>query len=161
MLKAVLSTAPTVILIMCIVAAFATHGWRAALFPEDLTKTVKRLMPFKLDAEAKFLEVASFELSEDGTFVLELKLNSLLSVPVQVEELSVEVAVGESTSVVSLPNAVEVPAKGSANLRLEGKLPAEALENAKSSEQLTLRSASMRINVSGIILEVWESTTTR
>lgn len=163
-LKVVLSMIPTILIVVCVVAAFATHGWdvQRTIFGEDPQKAVEGLMPFELGggAEEEFFEITGFEIS-DGLrkLTIEAVLRSPLNVPIKIKELSIEFIVDSSTVTVSLPSEVEVPAKGSANLKLEGLLPRTLAQMQKpptlpSEEKLTPRSMKMTLEIRGIELEV-------
>ncbi len=163
-LRAVLSVIPTILLVVCVVAAFATQGWdvQRTIFAEDPLKTVERLMPFELGEGAgeEFLEVTGFEISDGWhKLVIEVVLHSPLNVPVKIKELSAEGILDSSTVTVSLPGQVEVPAKGSASLKLEGSLPRTQAQTQippflPSEKKLTLRSMNMTLEIRGIGLEV-------
>lgn len=151
----VLSAIPAILLVGCIVAAFATHGWnvRTTLFSEDPLKTVERLLPFEFDAETEFLEVKGIELAEGGSkFAIEAVIHSPLNVPMTIEELSAEVVVGNSTSTISLPGKVEIPAKGSSSIKLEGSLPKAGMP---SGAEPKIRNMKMKLDITGLKLEVF------
>jgi len=157
-LKAVLSAIPMILLIACVLAAFATQDWdvRATLFAEDPLKTAERLLPSKTGAETEFLEVTGFAISEDRSkLALEAVLHSPLNVPVKIKELSAEVILNGSTVAISLPSEVEIPVKGSASLKLEGPLP-EVPPTLPSEEKptSTLCNMQMKLDISGIELEM-------
>ncbi len=129
MLRFVISAAPTIIFLACISLAFATHGWNVqkAIFAEDPTKTFERILPFQLGAENRFLEVKDIELSKDRSRItIEAIIHSPFNVPIKIEELSAEVKAGDINSIIRLPNEVEIPAKGSVSLKLEGALPEQS-----------------------------------
>ena len=154
-IRFVLSTIPSILLVVCIVAAFATHGWnvRTTLFSEDPLKTVERLLPFEFDAETEFLEVKGIELAEGGSkFAIEAVIHSPLNVPMTIEELSAEVVVGNSTSTISLPGKVEIPAKGSSSIKLEGSLPKAGMP---SGAEPKVRNMKMKLDITGLKLEVF------
>ncbi|MBC8520744.1 MAG: hypothetical protein H8D26_01955 [Methanomicrobia archaeon] len=166
-LKVVLSAIPTILLVICVVAGFATHGWdvQAALFSEDPQEIVERLLPSEIGAEEGFIEVTGFKPSEDGTFTIEAVLRSPLNVPVKIKELSAELILYGSPVTISLPGEVEIPAKGSASLKLEGALPAvpaqtqmpPTLPSAEQSTPTNIRNVRMKLDISGIELEMEES----
>jgi hypothetical protein len=162
-LKAVLSAIPTILLVVCVLAAFATHDWnvQAALFSEDPLEIVEKILPSEIGAEEEFLNVTGFEISEDWSkFTIEAVLNSPLNVAIEIKEMSAEATLAGSTVTISLPNAVEIPAKGSANLKLEGSLPevqAQMPPTSPFEENLTLRNMKMKLDISGIELELEES----
>ncbi|MGB2727897.1 MAG: hypothetical protein WBD09_05410 [Halobacteriota archaeon] len=167
-LKVVLSAIPTILLVICVVAGFATHGWdvQAALFSEDPQEIVERLLPSEIGAEAEFIEVTDFEISEDlSKLTIEAVLRSPLNVPVKIKELSAEIILYGSPVTISLPGEVEIPAKGSASLKLEGSLPEvpaqtqmpPTLPSAKQSTPTNIRNVKMKLDISGIELEIEES----
>jgi hypothetical protein len=85
-------------------------------------------------------------------------LHSPLNVPVTIKELSVEFPLDGSSAILRLPEAVVVPAQGSANLELEGVLPeAETLPTPPSTEELTFGSIKMTLDIGGIELHLEES----
>lgn len=167
-LKVVLSAIPTILLVICVVAGFATNGWdvQAALFSEDPQEIVERLLPSEMGAEAGFIEVTGFAISEDlSKLTIEAVLRSPLNVPVKIKELSAELILYGSPVTISLPGEVEIPAKGSASLKLEGSLPAVpaqtqmplTLPSAKQSTPTNIRNVKMKLDISGIELEIEES----
>ncbi|MHC1623258.1 MAG: hypothetical protein ACXQTR_01550 [Candidatus Methanospirareceae archaeon] len=106
-------------------------------------------------------KISDFKLSEGGEkVVLEAVLHSPLNVPVTIKELSVEFPLDGSSAIaiLRLPEAVVVPAQGSANLELEGVLPeAETLPTPPSTEELTFGSIKMTLDIGGIELRLEES----
>lgn len=151
----VLSAIPTILLVVCFVAAFATRGWdvRTTVFSEDPLKSVERLLPFEFDAETEFLEVKGVELSEGGSkLVIEAVIHSPLNIPMEIEELSAEVVVGNSTSTISLPGKVEIPARGTSSIKLEGSLPKEGMP---SGAEPKFRNIKMKLDFQGLKLEVF------
>ncbi len=157
-LGAVISAIPTVILVVCVVAAFATHGWnvQATLIGDNPAEVLERLVPGESDMGKDLLEVTNSRVSDDGTkLVLEAVLHSPLNVPVTIKELSADVVMGDNSCTVSLPNAVEIPAKGSASLTLEGALP--EVQMLPSGRTPTFRNMKMTLDISGIELKMEES----
>ena len=158
-LRAVLAVIPTMLLVICVVAAFAVQGWdtQATLFAESPEETLERIIPFDLKggAEESLFEVTGYERSEDGsTFTLGVLLHSPLNVSMKVEKLSAGVLVGNSTGTLNLPNVVEIPPRGSKNVTLEGSLPEK---EAQMPFSFVLSNMTMGLNVSGIVLELSDS----
>lgn len=154
--KAVISAIPTVILVVCVVAAFATQGWdvQATLVGDNPIEVLEALVPAESAVGGELLEVTDFWLSDDGTkLVLEAVFHSPLNVPVTIKELSADIIMGDNSCTVSLPNEVEIPAKGSASLTLEGALP----ESLPSAGKFTLSNMRMTLDISGIELQMEES----
>lgn len=155
----VIQVIPTVLLIGCIVAAFATNGWnvQATLFAEDPVETAKSLVDFNPDASGggqEFFKVNDVSLSGDRVTV-EIEIHSPINMPVTVEELSGDMPVGNGASTISLSEPVTIPAKGSANLNLEGALPdITAISDPHSLESQAIRNVSMTFDIAGIRLKV-------
>ena len=150
---------PAVLLIGCILAAFATHGWdvQATLFAEDPAKTVKSLTDFGSGAPGGGLEFFKFndvDISGDRVTV-KLEVQSPLNMPITVKELSAEIPVGGGVGMVSLPEAVKIPAKGSASLNLEGTMPdARTISDPHAMENPAVRNIKMVLDISGIELSI-------
>lgn len=163
-LKFVLSVIPTILLVVCVVVAFATHGWdvQRTLFAEDPQEIAKGILPSEIGAEEEFLNVTDSELSEDGTLTLEVELHWPLNVPVKIKELSVEAILDGNTVPISLLREVEVPAKGSARFKMEGKLPMAQTQMPpilplEEKPTANIRNMKMTLDFSGIVLEIEES----
>jgi sporulation-control protein spo0M len=128
---------PTLLLVSCVVAAFATNGW---------------------DAKATF-----FAEDPGNRIAAEIEINSPVNVSVTVEELSVDVGAGDITSTIALSEPVTIPAKGSASLNLEGALPTmmtsdpQDLQALMSSGNPEIRGINMKLDVAGIKLEIKET----
>ncbi len=163
--KAVISAIPTVILVVCVVAAFATQGWdvQATLVGDKPIEVLETLVPVPAESavgeELKLLEVTDFRLSDDGTKrILEAVFHSPLNVPVTIKELSADVIMDGNSYTVSLPNEVEIPAKGSASLTLEGALlEVQTPSTLPSAGKFTLSNMRMTLDISGIELQIEES----
>lgn len=155
----IIQVIPTILLIGCIVAAFATNGWnvQATLFAEDPVKTVQSLIDFNPDASGggqEFFKVTDFNRSGDRVTV-KLEIHSPLNMPVTVEELSGDMPVGNGASTLSLSEPVTIPAKGSASLNLTGALPdITAIAGPHSLESQAICNLSMTLNIAGIRLTV-------
>ena len=150
---------PAVLLIGCILAAFATHGWdvQATLFAEDPAMTAKSLTEFGSGAPGGGLEFFKFndvDISGDRVTV-KLEVESPLNIPITVKELSADIPVGDSVGMVSLPEPVTIPAKGSASLNLEGTMPdARTISDPHAMENPAVRNIKMVLDISGIELSI-------
>ena len=153
---------PTLLLVSCVVAAFATNGWdvKATLFAEDPAKIAESLTDFGPAAGSEIFEFGEPNIYRDRITV-ETGINSPLNIPVMVEELSADIGIGDSTSTISLQEPVTIPAKGSANLTVEGTLSdiqaISDLQALMSSGNFEIRGVTMKIDVAGIKLEIKES----
>lgn len=150
---------PTIILLACIVAAFATNDWnvQATLFAEDPVKTAESLSPFTSGAGSEFLKIKDYDISGDR-ITIEFEVTSPVNMPITIEEFSADIAIGDGTSTISLPEAVTIPAKGSGILNLEGVLPdIQTISDPRAMEgtkDVPIRSVSMKFDLSGIKLEI-------
>jgi len=150
---------PAVLLIGCILAAFATNGWdvQATLFAEDPAKTAKSLTDFGSGAPgegSEFFKFNDVDISGDRVTV-KLEIQSPLNIPITVKELSAEIPVGGGVGMVSLPEPVTIPAKGSASLNLEGMMPdARTVSDPHAMENPAVRNMNMVLNISGIELSI-------
>ena len=160
--RAFLGAIPTILLIMCIVAAFATHSWdvQATLLAESPQKTIERLLSFESSAESGLLEDIEFEVSEDRTeLTFEAVIHSPLKVPVTIKEMSAELSLYGSTVIINLPSEVDIPAGGSTRLKLEGSLAEVKMPTQLPEEMPTpdIRNMKMKLDIGGIELEMGES----
>jgi len=150
---------PAVLLIGCILAAFATNGWdvQATLFAEDPAKTAKSLTEFGPGAsgeESEFFKFGDVDISGDRVTV-KLEIQSPLNLPITVKELSADIPVGGGVGMVSLPEPVTIPAKGSASLYLEGTVPdSGAVSDPHATENQAVRNMNMVLDISGIELSI-------
>jgi len=150
---------PAVLLIGCILAAFATHGWdvQATLFAEDPAKTAKSLTEFGSGAPgggSEFFKFNDVDISGDRVRV-KLEVQSPLNIPITVKELSAEIPVGDGVGMVSLPEPVTIPAKGSASLNLEGAMPdARTIPDPHARKNPAVRNMNMVLDISGIELSI-------
>jgi len=160
-LKVVVSSIPTIIIIVCVAAAFATHDWnvQATVLGDQPTKVLERLLPGELTSEEELFEVTDFKLSEDRTkLILDAVFHSPLNLPVTIKEMQAEFGIDGSIVVLHLPSEITVPARGSASLALEGPLPAvQSPPTHLSVENLTPRSMRMRLEVGGIEIKLENS----
>jgi hypothetical protein len=77
-------------------------------------------------------------------------------VPVTIKDAVVQVALNGTDIALRAPEAVVIPARGSASLRLEGPLPGlTAAPAVLPLDQFTLSRMSITVDVSGIELQ-WE-----
>ncbi|HIE30783.1 MAG TPA: hypothetical protein EYP67_00155 [Methanosarcinales archaeon] len=155
---------PTLLLVSCVAAAFATNGWdaKATLFAEDPAKIAESLAGFGPAAGSELFKLNDYTISGDRV-VIEIEINSPVNVSATVEELSFDIGVGDSTSTIALPAPVIIPAKGSASLNLEGALPdSHAISDPQDLQLMgsgnpEIRGVKMKIDVAGIKLEIKES----
>jgi len=150
---------PAVLLIGCVLAAFATHGWdvQATLFAEDPAKTAKSLTDFGSGApgeESEFFKFNDVDISGDRVTV-KLEVQSPLNIPITVKELSAEIPVGGGVGMVSLPEPVTIPAKGQVSLNLEGTtLDAGTTSDPHAMVNPAVRNMNMVLDISGIELSI-------
>ncbi|MEA3325399.1 MAG: hypothetical protein U9Q37_09780 [Euryarchaeota archaeon] len=150
---------PAVLLIGCILAAFATHGWdmQATLFAEDPTEAAKSLTEFGSGAPgggSEFFKFNDVDISGDRVTV-KLDVQSPLNMPITVKELSADIPVGDGIGMVSLPDPVTIPAKGSASLNLEGTTPdAGTIPDPHAQKNPAVRNIEMVLDISGIELSI-------
>ena len=162
-IKSAVPIIPAVLLIGCILAAFATNGWdvQATLFAEDPAKTVKSLTEFGSGApggESEFFKFNDVDISGDRVTV-KLEIQSPLNIPITVKELSAEIPAGDGVGMVSLPEPVTIPAKGSTSLNLEGTTPgAGTTSDPHAMENPAVRNVNMVLDISGIELSIKQPT---
>ncbi len=158
-IRSIVPIIPAVLLIGCILAAFATHGWdmQTTLFAEDPAKTAKSLTDFSPGAaggESEFLKFGDVDISGDSVTV-RLEAQSPLNMPITVKELSADIPVGDGVSTVSLPDPVTIPAKGSASLNLEGIMPDDqSISDPHAMANQAVRNMNMVLDISGIELSI-------
>jgi len=158
-IRSVVPIIPAVLLIGCILAAFATHGWdvQATLFAEDPAKTAKSLTEFGSGTPggaSEFFKFNDVDVSGDRVTV-KLEVQSPLNMPITVKELSAEIPVGGGVGMVSLPEPVTIPAKGRASLNLEGTTPdAGTTSDPHAMENPAVRNMNMVLDISGIELSI-------
>ncbi len=160
LLRAVIPIIPLLIIIGCVGAAFAAHGWdvQAMILGEKPLKALERLIPAESDTERELLEVTDLQRAEDGNkVVLAAVFHSPLNMPVTIKELSTEFILEGSPVTVRLADEVEVPPQGSASLELEGSLSeAQASLTLPPAETITLRNLKMTVDIDGIELTLEE-----
>ena len=157
-LRLLISIIPTILIIACVVAAFATNDWnvQTTVLGVNPLKTLETLMPAQNEVGGEFLEVTDSRLSGDGTkLIVEAMLHSPLGVSVTIKEMYIEFILGESAVTLRLPEEVKVPAKGSASLTLEGstsEVPTQI--TLPSMEQFTLGGMGLTLDIGGIELKL-------
>ncbi|MEA1895333.1 MAG: hypothetical protein U9N36_09070 [Euryarchaeota archaeon] len=149
---------PAVLLIGCILAAFATHGWdmQTTLFAQDPTETAKSLTEFGSGAPGggEFFQFNDVDISGDRVTV-KLDVQSPLNMPITVKELSADIPVGDGVGKVSLPEPITIPAKGSASLNLEGTTPdTGTISDPHAQKNPAVRNMEMVLDISGIELSI-------
>ena len=154
---------PTLLLVSCVVAAFATSGWdaKATFFAEDPAKIAESLTGFGQAAGSEPFKLNDYTIS-GNRIAAEIEINSPVNVSVTVEELSVDVGAGDITSTIALSEPVTIPAKGSASLNLEGALPISMISDPQAlqdtgSRNPEIRGMNMKLDVAGIKLEIKET----
>ncbi len=158
-IKSAVPIVPAILLIGCILAAFATHGWdaQATLFAEDPAEAAKSLTEFGSGApggELEFFKFNDVDISGDRATV-KLEVQSPLNIPITVKALSADIPVGDGISMVSLPEPVTIPAKGLASLDLEGATPdAQMVSDPHSQKNQAVRNIEMVLDISGIELSI-------
>jgi hypothetical protein len=159
-IRIAVSIIPTIIIIACIMAAFATHGWdvRATLLGEQSLQALELFSPEDFSGEEALFEVTGFMLSEDRTkLILEAVFHSPINLPVTIKEMRAEFILDGCTVVTHLPSEVQVPARGSRSLTLEGLPAADGPSTFPSAEKLTPQSMMMTVDIGGIIVKIDES----
>ncbi len=162
-IRAVLPVIPTILLITCVVAAFAGQDWnvKGTIFGEENPlKKAEELLPFEPGAEPELLEDVDLKISEDRSkLIFEAVLHCPLNVPITIKEMSAEVLLDGNAVSISLPSAVEIPAKGSKRIKLEGSLADVEFPAQLSGEMpiTNIRNMKMKLNISGIEVELEES----
>ncbi len=150
---------PAILLIGCVLAAFATNGWdmQATLFAEDPARVAKSLTEFGSGAPEERLEFFKFndaDISGDRVTV-KLEVQSPLNIPITVKELSADIPVGDGVGTISLPEPVTIPAKGSASLNLEGTVPdTGTISDPHVIENQAAHNINMVLDISGIELTI-------
>ena len=158
-IRSIVPIIPVVLLIGCILAAFATHGWdmQATLFAEDPAKTAKSLADFspgESGGESEFFKFNDVDISGNRVTV-GLEILSPLNMPITVKELSADIPVGDGVSTVSLPEPITIPAKGSASLNLEGIMPdTQSISDPHAMANQAVRNMNMVLDISGIELNI-------
>lgn len=154
---------PTLLLVSCVVAAFATNGWdaKATFFAEDPAKIAESLTNFGQATGSEPFKLNDYSIT-GNRIAAEIEINSPLNIPVIVEELSVDVGAGDGTSTIAISEPVTIPAKGSASLNLEGVLPGSRISDPQdmqlsSSGNPDIRGVNMKLDVAGIKLEIKET----
>ncbi len=154
---------PTLLIVSCVVAAFATNGWdaKATFVAEDPTKIAESLTNFGQATGSEPFKLNNYSIT-GNRIAAEIEINSPLNIPVIVEELSVDVGAGDGTSTIAISEPATIPAKGSASLNLEGVLPGSRISDPhdiqlSSSGNPDIRGVNMKLDVAGIKLEIKET----
>ena len=153
-IKVVIPIIPTILIIACVGAAFATHDWdmQATILGENPLEALESFTPSELNATAEPLEIINFTFSEEeDKVVLEAVLHSPLNVPVTIKEMQAEFELEGSTVAIHLPEEVAIPAQGSVSVTLEGSLSeVQTPPTLPSAEAFTLEEMEMTIDIGGI-----------
>ncbi|MDY6964846.1 MAG: hypothetical protein SVM80_02585 [Halobacteriota archaeon] len=158
-LNRILSTIPTIITLLCILAAFATNDWDigSTLFSEGPQGTIESLIPVDLSGdgpETEFLKIEEPRLSEDGSkLFLGATVDSPFDMAMTIKELSINYNMGDEVVIISLPEEVKVPADAPATLTLEGSLPDIETVDLDSGTSPS-GGIKMVLDIEGMILEV-------
>jgi hypothetical protein len=159
--RAIVPLIPLILIFSCVGTAFATHDWdvQATLIGEQPLEALEVLVPAEGDEEEEILELKDFQFADNSTKLsLEVVLHSPLNVPVTIKELSTEFELAGSAVTICLPEEVEVPARGSASLTLEGSLPEmQDPFTIPSAETFAFRGMKLTLDVYGIELALDES----
>ena len=150
MLKWVLRVIPTLLFILCVLAAFATHGFslKSTLFsasPEEVLAE-KMLAPLNATRGEEFLKIVDAGVEGDKMFVT---LSARSPFPANVTVKSASLYAGGSEF--NLVEPVVIPAGGSAILRFEAPF------NASSAQQVTtgleMGKITLKMEVKGVEVE--------
>ena len=155
-IRSVVPIIPAVLLIGCVLAAFATHGWdvQATLFAEDPAKSLTEFGSGAPGGGSEFFKFNDVDISGDRVTV-KLEVQSPLNIPITVKELSAEIPVGGGVGMVSLPEPVTIPAKGQVSLNLEGTTPdAGTISDPHAMVNPAVRNMNMVLDISGIELSI-------
>ncbi|MCW7074916.1 MAG: hypothetical protein OCU24_03565 [Candidatus Methanospirare jalkutatii] len=150
-LKWVLRVIPTLLFILCILAAFATHGFslKSTLFsasPEEVLAE-KMLTPLNATRGEEFLKIVDAGVEEDKMFVtLSARSPFPANVPANVTVKSASLYAGGSEF--SLVEPVVIPAGGSAILRFEAPLNASSAQQAAA--ELEVGKITLKMEVKGV-----------
>lgn len=150
-LKIILPLIPMVLLVASVTAAFATHDWnvQATLFKDDPAKKLEKILSSGAVTEDEILKIEHIDLSDDR-ITLDIKFHSPLGVPVTIKELSADITAGGAISTLGLRDYVEVPARGSAGLKIEGPLN----ETPSMDQVPQLSNLTVKLAIGGIEMEV-------
>ena len=150
-LKWVLRVIPTLLFILCVLAAFATHGFslKSTLFSASPEEVLAEKMLTPLNAEVggeEFLKIVDSGVEGDKMFVT---LSARSPFPANVTVKSASLYAGGSEF--SLVGPVVIPAGGSAILRFEAPF------NASSAQQVTtgleMGKITLKMEVKGVEVE--------
>jgi len=149
-LKWVLRVIPTLLFILCILAAFATHGFslKSTLFsasPEEVLAE-KMLTPLNATSGEEFLKIVDAGVEGDKMFVT---LSACSPVPANVTVKSASLYAGGSEF--NLVEPVVIPAGGSAILRFEAPFNASSAQQAAAG--LEVGKITLKMEVKGVEVE--------
>ena len=148
-LKWVLRVIPTLLFILCILAAFATHGFslKSTLFsasPEEVL--AEMLTPLNATRGEEFLKIEDAGVEGDKMFVT---LSARSPFPANVTVKSASLYAGGSEF--SLVEPVVIPAGGSAILRFEAPFNASSAQQAAAG--LEVGKITLKMEVKGVEVE--------
>ena len=149
-LKWVLRVIPTLLFILCVLAAFATHGFslKSTLFsasPEEVLAE-KMLAPLNATRGEEFLKIEDAGVEGDKMFVT---LSARSPFPANVTVKSASLYAGGSEF--SLVEPVVIPAGGSAILRFEAPFNASSAQQAAAG--LEVGKITLKMEVKGVEVE--------
>ena len=149
-LKWVLRVIPTLLFILCVLAAFATHGFslKSTLFsasPEEVL--AEMLTPLNADVgEEEFLKIVDSGVEGDKMFVT---LSARSPFPANVTVKSASLYAGGSEF--NLVEPVVIPAGGSAILRFEAPFNASSAQQVATGPEVG--KITLKMNVKGVEVE--------
>ncbi|MCW3132680.1 MAG: hypothetical protein N2V73_08195 [Candidatus Methanospirare jalkutatii] len=152
-LKWVLRVIPTLLFILCVLAAFATHGFslKSTLFsasPEEVL--AEMLTPLNATRGEEFLKIVDAGVEGDKMFVTLSACSPFpANVPANVTVKSASLYAGGSEF--SLVEPVVIPAGGSAILRFEAPLNASSAQQAAAG--LEVGKITLKMEVKGVEVE--------
>jgi len=148
-LKWVLRVIPTLLFILCILAAFATHGFslKSTLFSASPEVLAEMLTPLNADVGGKeFLKIEDSGVEGDKMFVT-LSARSPFPANVTVKSASLYAGGGEF----NLVEPAVIPAGGSAILRFEAPFNASSAQQAAAG--LEVGKITLKVEVKGVEVE--------
>jgi hypothetical protein len=157
-IRALVPIIPTILLIGCVGAAFATHNWdiQATLLGENPLQAVEHFLPSEMSTGNAPFEVTNFTFVDGSDkVVVGAVFHSPLTVPVTIKEVTAEFSLDGRHILMSLPEEVTIPAQGSASVILEGLLPeAQRPSVVESTEAFVLENLEMTLDAGGIELKL-------
>ncbi|MDY6958713.1 MAG: hypothetical protein SVK08_06100 [Halobacteriota archaeon] len=155
--KRIVSVIPTIITLLCLLAAFSTNNWSlsSTLASESPQGMIEGLLPMDQSGGGDFLEFKDFRFSEDERELFaSLIVNSPFNLTMTVEELSAELVMDGEVVEIRLPSEVKVPEGGSASLDLKGRVPPTiSLEDIEGTST-SFRNMRMKLDIAGMKLEM-------